>query len=144
MNIRNLQIADNPSTENAGLIKQRIREAEQFIEKNFKGKEKESIHEYSLGSLLRPYDIALVIYNHPALDNNPYVFISLKIDKTYFILDDADIQFFKNFSDYNKFKDFKTQIHNQFNRVPNISMLETIQKEEAYRLARRYDEGHEL
>ena len=94
MNIRNLEVVDSEGVQDHILLVERLNELERFIYKNYRILNKETAIEFNIGSKIVPYSMHLVVYNNPKRVNNPYVFISARLNDERILVNKAELVFF--------------------------------------------------
>lgn len=140
MNIRNLVIVDSVKLKNCEAVLERIEELERFIDTKYNSLNTETAIEFNIGSKMNPYSMHLVIYNHPQRKNNPYVFISARLNEERILVNKAELAFFSGLLDYNLFRDLKISLQSGFNHLPRYAFLSESEIEKARQFSKEYDE----
>lgn len=143
MRLRNLIINDNPDLENRDKLLFELAELEKVIENNFKTQIEYHTIEFNLGRSINGTQTSLIIYNNPARNKNPYVFILEKDDNNNLSLRSTIVlDKFMPLLDYNFARELHNKIHDDFNRLPKFLFLGENQIERAKDLSRLADERY--
>ena len=132
-------IIDSVGLKNDEAITERLNELEKFINNKYDLLNAEAAIEFNIGSKMNPYSMHLVIYNNPERNNNPYIFISARLNEERILVNKAELAFFSGLLDYNLFRDLKITLRSGFEHLPNYAFLSENEIKKARQLSEEYD-----